>query len=771
MNAIWLRIRAWTRTSRATIVWSALLIGVVAGVVMGLATGVRRTASAPDRYTERVGGDYDLLLYQPFGPPLAAAIRGIDGVRSVESITFVAAFPVLPDGVLVFEANPFAGDPEFGGARIAEGRFPQPGAADEFTVNADLAELLDVDLGTIFPIRSYSPQQIEQNAFADGTPPSGASLQATLVGITQVPSDYSNSAPTIFFSPDLLEQYGDDIGAVATIIGVRLGPDAAPDAVLEEIYALPGGSEVFNQPPEIVPVEARRGVGVQVAALWIVVAVAAAAAAIVVLQIARRIIGSTASERSVLNALGWTSRDVASEAAAKAAIVTAVSAPLAVAVAATLSARFPIGAQRLFEPDSGTRLDTLVLLAGFAVTLSLVAIGGLARGRLRVPAPGGRGGFSALAQLVGAGMPLTVGASLASDGSTSSRGGFRSFSIAVATVAVIVGSGTVAIALRDIDRNPSRWGANYQYRFGNPFVPATDDFVTPLSNSPDVEALTAATTDSITILGQDFPVFAFDIVRGDIGPAVLSGRLPRNPDEIGLGAETMRTLDVQIGDEVTVLGDDGSEVALRVVGRTTSADTAGAGASMTFAGLTALRPAATKNLMLVDLRDDAASGTVERFSEITYSPPDALVVPTSVQGLRRAAPAPFILLVVLVTLAVAALAYRMVMSLRLRRNDLIVLRALGAEGKQLRRAVHWHVTLLGAGAMLIGIPAGLVAARWVVLSLASTVGILPAAPIPLLGLLAGVVVGVVSANLIAAIPARRAAKVRTDLALRDVAAR
>ena len=121
--------------------------------------------------------------------------------------------------------------------------------------------------------------------------------------------------------------------------------------------------------------------------------------------------------------------------------------------------------------------------------------------------------------------------------------------------------------------------------------------------------------------------------------------------------------------------------------------------------------------------------------------------------------------------AQARYAYRMVMSLRLRRNDLIVLRALGAEGKQLRRAVHWHVTLLGAGAMLIGIPLGLVAARWVVLSLASTIGILPAAPIPLLGLLAGVVVGVVSANLIAAIPARRAAKVRTGQALRDVAAR
>ena len=75
----------------------ALLIGVVAGTVLTLAAGARRTASAPDRYTAASGGDPELVVMQPSGEPLTDAVRQLPGVAAVRAVTFVPAFPLSPD--------------------------------------------------------------------------------------------------------------------------------------------------------------------------------------------------------------------------------------------------------------------------------------------------------------------------------------------------------------------------------------------------------------------------------------------------------------------------------------------------------------------------------------------------------------------------------------------------------------------------------------------------------------------------------------------------
>ena len=49
MPALGLRLRAWLRGRGRLVLVTALLVGVVAGLAMGLVAGTRRTASAPDR--------------------------------------------------------------------------------------------------------------------------------------------------------------------------------------------------------------------------------------------------------------------------------------------------------------------------------------------------------------------------------------------------------------------------------------------------------------------------------------------------------------------------------------------------------------------------------------------------------------------------------------------------------------------------------------------------------------------------------------------------
>ncbi|MBK5332652.1 MAG: hypothetical protein JJD93_11805, partial [Ilumatobacteraceae bacterium] len=142
-------MRVWTRPRLRLLVVTALLIGVIGGVVIGLAAGARRTATAPDRYTSQAGGDPDLLITQQGGVPLTEKIAGIPGVAEARSTAFVTSFLVAPDdGTPVLVPNPFAGDDRWLGARVGAGRFTDPAAPDEFTVNRTFANYLADHFGT-----------------------------------------------------------------------------------------------------------------------------------------------------------------------------------------------------------------------------------------------------------------------------------------------------------------------------------------------------------------------------------------------------------------------------------------------------------------------------------------------------------------------------------------------------------------------------------------------------------------------------------------------
>lgn len=763
MSASTLRVRRWVGRHWARLAIAAVLIGVVGGLALGLAAGTRRTDSAPDRYTRHFGGDPDLLITQLSGQPLDEQVARLPGVESIESIVFVPSFLVSPrDGSLVFEPNSFAGDDDALGRRAVDGRLVDPGHPDEFTVNRSMAallsELFGTRIGDRFQVRSYDQDQVAAN-FDTVQVPAVPPFSATLVGVTDAPTDFDDSSPQMIFPRSFLGAHP-DVGVVQTIIAARLGPGVDPREVMDAVHQLPSGGDAYSGPQRIVSDSARRAVRFQVTALWVVTALSVLAAAVVIAQVVGRTLRVGDEERESMAALGWRRRDLAVERAAEGGIAAIAAMPIAGLVGYVLTSRFPLGVLRSIEPDAGAHVDWLVTVVG------LVALGGVVVGTAAVVGmrrtraakvrqrPGALTG-SRFAR--GDGMPLSVGARFASSGARGRPwGSLLSGAIGVAGV---VGALCVGLSLTRIVDRPERWGVNYDELVGNPYTPTAVDIVAQILDNPDVAAVTGATIGSVSVNGADTPTVGFTSAKGGLAPTVLRGRSPASSGEIGLGAEVARHLGVGIGDTVEVAGVSGAERPLTVVGLVVTPDSAGAGAAMTFEGYQALNPSAVQNIAFVDFRRGTTDRTKDDLAEANFSPPNALVVPTSVRALGRVTAAPFLLAAVLALLLVVGGAYLLATSVRARRRDLAILRALGSNSRQLRAAVHWQATLVAAAIVAVGLPLGIVIGRRVVSLLTTALGIVPGAEQPM-GLLLLVLVGaVLIANGLALLPARRAARV------------
>ena len=205
--------------------------------------------------------------------------------------------------------NPWAGDDRSLGARVVEGRFTDPEAPDEFTANRTFADFLAANFGTRvgdeFEVTSFDQEQLDSNrAFNSGEPPAVPLFTATLVGVTEAPSNFDDSAPAMVFSRAFLTAHP-TVGVVQTKIAVHLEPGADPDAVLRAVRDLPSGNDASNEAFRIVSADARRAVRFQTTALWLVTVIAAIAAAFVIVLLSNRALRTSEADGRSLAAIGW----------------------------------------------------------------------------------------------------------------------------------------------------------------------------------------------------------------------------------------------------------------------------------------------------------------------------------------------------------------------------------------------------------------------------------------------------------------------------------
>lgn len=276
------------------------------------------------------------------------------------------------------------------------------------------------------------------------------------------------------------------------------------------------------------------------------------------------------------------------------------------------------------------------------------------------------------------------------------------------------------------------------------------------------------------INGAGLPVYTIKPVKSIKPFVVLSGRAPRSADEVALGPATVKALHRHVGDTVRITGAFGPRT-FRVVGTTLLAQTPHAsfdqGAWVSPPGMESL----AKDLQAGDtvfvvtgrpgIKQTAlVKGLAPKFDGDEVDPGNIPVQDVSL--LRNVRTLPEALAVFLALLGVAALGHALLMTVRRRRHDLAVLRAIGLRPRQSAACIFWQAMTVAIVALAIGIPLGIVIGRvswrWV----ATSTPLLYVPPLAALAIVIAIPAAIVLANMLAAFPARRAAGVRPAEVLR-----
>ena len=339
-------------------------------------------------------------------------------------------------------------------------------------------------------------------------------------------------------------------------------------------------------------------------------------------------------------------------------------------------------------------------------------------------------------------------------------------------MAGVIGVAVFSGSLTRLTTEPAREGYGWDALlkgFG-PDDPLTEAGVAAVvhrvTSDPDVAAVTGVWIDYLPrVNGREVPGFAEEFVAGHRGFVIVSGRAPDGPDEVALGAKTMRRDGISVGDDVDVEGK-----AMRVVGTTLFPITNGEvfaladGALFTHEGVLAHKLVPTGGEgppeLAVSFRpgvDRAAA--LERMRAFNNGElPSAPIQHAEIQQLRELDRLPWILAGFLIAIALLAVGHLIVLSVRRRAHDFAVLRALGCTPRQVDRIVAWQATMLAVAGTVVGAPFGILLGRFVWTRLADAYGVGTDTAWPWITMAIALIGTVVLANAIAWLPARRAGR-------------
>ncbi len=557
----------------------------------------------------------------------------------------------------------------------------------------------------------------------------------------------------------------------AEVFAVRLrggpGAVAAFQGVLDR---LGGGDQVVATYQGEQTSVVQRSIEVDVTALRIVVALGGAAALLLVTQVLVRQTAAEAEQHEVLNVLGVSRRALLGAGLLRVGMIAGGAAAVAVVTASAVSALGPVGLARHADVGPVIEGGAAFLATGAAsVLVSVATIGAVAVAWATRSAVTSRDapvrrrsrGVETLARSGMAAIPM-IGVRLALD-SGRSRAGVR-MAVAVATVgiAVVAAVPIFTTSLGHLLGEPQRYGWGWDAQIGDAFAPDLGAAATDLGRHPAVTELATGTVARLQIDALRVDTIAIEGVVGDLRPEVVDGRAPTELDEILLGGRTMRELGVELEDTVSV-GDGGSARRMRIVGRGVLPEFAGAarfgeGASITFAGMRRIVPGAERDVVLLGLEPGADPRAVAASDPSVaganlYLP----TKPSDLADIERVGGTPTILAGLFGVLAIGTLAHALVVSIRRQHRDLAILRCLGFVRRQVLSTVVVESVVLAGLALLVGLPAGVVAGRLGWRWFADQLGIQPDVRVPLEAILLVVPVAAALAASIAVLPARRAA--------------
>jgi len=614
-------------------------------------------------------------------------------------------------------------------------------------------------------------------------------------------------------------------GALSFGIKTSGGSSTVPLVEREIARLTPPGAQVTDHALTPVVAKADRALKPISIALGVFGAVALLAAVLVATQLMARRLRVDRDDLRILRALGADPADTILDGVIGLEAALALGSILAALIAFALSPLSPLGPVAPVYPDRGVSWDWTVL--GLGVLALITILGGIAallayasaphrvalRLRLR-PTSGAR--VVASAASAGLSAPGVVGVRMALEpGEGRAAVPVRSALLgSVLAVALVVTTLTFGDSLHTLVSDPPLYGWNWTYILnpvgaGGGEVPQVA--LTMLKHDKDVAAYSGASFNDLQVDGQEVP-FLLENEGATVTPPILTGHRFQGGNEVVLGAATMAQLHKHLGESVTIsFGTPaGAPVyipptRLRIVGTATfpaigfastvsDHTSMGTGVLIPFQDLpksfvTAIDsgpvPALVgPNLVLIRIRTGAppaaALASLHRVvaaadRAFAAAPGGSAGNAIVVQGVQRPAEianyktiglTPALLVTGLVLGAVAALTLTLVASVRQRRRDLALLKTIGFVRRQLAAAVAWQATTAAVVGIVIGIPLGIVVGRWLWDLFAQQINAVPYPTVSVPSVVLVALGTVLLANLVAALPARSAARTPTAIMLR-----
>ena len=769
----------WTRGELRRRWRALLLLGILGGLVGGLAlaavAGARRTDTAYQRFREATGRS-DAIV---FGTLVGLVPADYGPVRALPEVEDAGEFTLAPLEVKDHKLGQLAPNDDrlyrtVNRPLLVAGRLPDSERADEILIDRQATKL---GLGVGDRVTIQTSTELFNPAVPIG---SGPSFVVTIVGVGDSNMSLAFAGDEAGFVPSaaLLAQHPEIPRAGNLVVRLRPGTDvAAFSRRAAEAMGVP------TIPVRDLAEDTKRithGTDLERAALLLFAASVALAGLVLVGQAVARTVYSLAEPADALRAVGFTRNGLIAGLLAPLALAAATGLVTATGTAIALSRLFPLGLAGRLEPDRGVHADWLVIGPGsVGVGLSILAgasVAALRATSARRPLP--EGGRRALWRVLGgrAPLPAMIGAALALEKGDGRRALPVRPALASATAAVLGVVGAFGLlhgidgALSHPDRSGQFWAAEVTvYEESKAATMAT------LADDGRTSAVTVLRFVDVDIEGSSVPAYALEPAKGSRSFTVIEGRGLDGPDDVVIGPSTARALGRKVGDTVRV-GPDGRELRLVGLGLLPQTPHFGfdQGAWISPQNLDKLTPPRDpedpgEEVALVSLAPGISTGAGIAGLEQRLGPEAGIQpasIPADVGYLRNVRSLPKALAGFLVFLGLGALAHVLATAVRRRRQDLAVLRAIGFRPLQLASCVAWQAATVALVALVVGIPLGIAAGRWSWRWVADTTPLLYVPPLAATVVVLSVPVTLVLANVMAALPAWRAARLRPADVLR-----
>jgi len=755
-----------------------------------------------------------------YDPNLIRTISHLPHVQSVESYVGLDVAPLAKNGASTGVGTALiegSVDGEFFNldrVTVVQGRMANPEHANEVVISTEFAKNLFNNKEKLplkgIALGAYTNAQVANPLY--GTPKVKPFLHVVveIVGVVKfndtVLQDNVDAGPLgrVLVTPALTRKL-DRCCTIDTASYVKFDRGYYNNAAVEAeiVQHLPKGAAPLFQVWSTIETKTQQAIEPESIALGVFGGIAALVSFLLVALVISRQLSSGTRERNTLRAIGANPTMIVGDSLFGVIASVTLGSLFALTVAGLSSPLFPLGPVRPYLPSRGFAFDWTVL--GFGTALLIFGLGSFAgvlayratrqyasrRQQSRSP----RSSVAHFATTSGLPASAVTGIRLALEpGAGSSAVPVRSAIVGVAIAfTVIVSTLTFGASLNSLASHPALYGWNWNYELSSSGFGYFDIPQGPvdqlLAEDHYVAAWAGVYFGELQIDGLTEPVIGTS-PTASVGPPILSGHALNKSNEVVLGTATLAQLHKRVGDMVEIRNGFTSPNRLRIVGTATLPTVGQAGSLHTTMGEGALlsydiipvpvrnpfnNPVAGPQAIWVRLRhgvDPAAAlrslrKIVAAPSVSAFGSPSVLSVqrPAQIVNYRSMGTTPALLSSGLAGGAVAALGLTLVASVRRRRRELAVLKALGFTQRQLAIAVAWQASVAVVVGSIVGAPSGIFLGRFLWYEFAQGIHVVPASNVPTLSIVLVVVGGLVLGNLVAFVPGRVAARTPTALLL------